>query len=202
MSDVPCQQLRDGTVQLRFLTEADAPAHCEAVNESVAEVSKWLPWAHAGYSEEESRDWIAAQPEARESGQAYEFGIFDEPSGRFLGCCGVNHVDPQNGGANVGYWVRTSATGRGVCTAAARLAVLFGLEELGLQRIEITAAIENAASRRVAEKLGARREGVMRKRFRIEGRPMDGVLYSLTDEDAEPLRAADGPTPRRQWTAE
>jgi RimJ/RimL family protein N-acetyltransferase len=182
-------RLSDGRVVLRFPTLDDVPAHCEAVNESATELGKWLPWAHAYYSEEESRDWIASQPEQRESGQAYEFGVFEPASGRFLGCCGLNRIDPQNGLANLGYWVRTGASGRGVCTAAARLAACFGLRELGLQRIEITAAIENAASRRVADKLGAHPEGVLRKRFRIDGRPMAGALYSLTDDDAG-LRAA------------
>jgi RimJ/RimL family protein N-acetyltransferase len=59
----------------------------------------------------------------------------------------------------------------------------FGFAELGLQRIEILAAIPNIASQRVAEKAGAVREGVLRKRLLIRGVSQDAVMFSLVAED-------------------
>jgi RimJ/RimL family protein N-acetyltransferase len=59
----------------------------------------------------------------------------------------------------------------------------FGFEDLGLQRIEITAAVGNVASQRVAEKIGAVREGLLRNRFLLQGRSHDAYLYSLIPED-------------------
>jgi RimJ/RimL family protein N-acetyltransferase len=85
--------------------------------------------------------------------------------------------------ANLGYWVRTSATGHGVATTATRLAARFGFEELGMQRIEIVAALDNIPSQRVAEKSGAKREGVLRRRLLIRGESLDAVLFSLVPED-------------------
>ena len=85
--------------------------------------------------------------------------------------------------ANLGYWVRTNSVGRGVATSATRLAARFGFEELGLHRIEIVAAVENIASQRVAEKAGALREGLLRKRLLIRGESQDAVLFSLLPED-------------------
>ncbi|HYE66449.1 MAG TPA: GNAT family protein, partial [Pyrinomonadaceae bacterium] len=64
----------------------------------------------------------------------------------------------------------------------------FGLEELGLQRIEIVVAVDNWASQRVAEKVGATREGILRKRLLIHGRPQDALMYSLVAEDLDALR--------------
>jgi RimJ/RimL family protein N-acetyltransferase len=63
--------------------------------------------------------------------------------------------------AHVGYWVRTGQTGQGIATAAVRLIARFGFEDLGLQRLELLVAVENLASRRVAEKAGARFEGIL-----------------------------------------
>ena len=63
------------------------------------------------------------------------------------------------------------------------MAARFGFEELGLHRIEIVAAVENIASQRVAEKAGAVREGVLRKRLLIRGESQDAVLFSLLPED-------------------
>jgi RimJ/RimL family protein N-acetyltransferase len=79
--------------------------------------------------------------------------------------------------------VRTDATGNGIATTAARLAARFGFEVLGLQRIEITVPIGHRASARVAEKLGARREGVLRHRLRLHGTPAGAVLFGLLPSD-------------------
>ena len=84
---------------------------------------------------------------------------------------------------NLGYWVRTSATRNGIASKAARLVAQFGFEELGLHRIEIIAAIPNIASQRVAEKIGAVREAVLRKRLLIRDQSQDAVLFSLVPED-------------------
>lgn len=86
---------------------------------------------------------------------------------------------------NLGYWVRTSRTRSGVASAATRLIARFGFLSLGLQRLEIVVAVGNQASERVAEKAGATREGVLRKRLLIHGQPHDAVLYSLVAEDLE-----------------
>jgi ribosomal-protein-serine acetyltransferase len=74
---------------------------------------------------------------------------------------------------------------RGVASRAARLIARFGFRELGLQRLEIIAATENHASQRAAVKAGATREGVLRKRLLIHGRPHDAVMHSLVEEDME-----------------
>jgi len=95
----------------------------------------------------------------------------------------LNFINRVHQFGNLGYWVRTSATGRGVASRASRLVARFAFAELGLHRIEILAAVPNIASQRVAEKIGAVREGVLRKRLLIRGEPQDAVMFSLVRED-------------------
>lgn len=175
--------LTEGQVRIRAYRLGDEDALFEAVSESIPEVSVWLPWCHPGYSRTESAAWVVSRPGAWKKDEAYDFAIEGARDGRFLGGCGLRWTDRNSRCANLGYWVRSSCAGRGVATAAARLVARFGFEDLGLQRIEILAAVENHASRRVAEKLGAAKEGILRRRFVIEGEPQDGVLYSLVAED-------------------
>src|SRR5262249_1277508 len=113
----------------------------------------------------------------------YSFGIFDHDQGGLLGGVGLNFIKRVHQMANLGYWVRTSATGRGVATQAVQLAARFGFEQLGLHRIEIVTAVGNVASQRVAEKAGAVRAGVARKRLLIRGASEDAVLFSLIPSD-------------------
>ncbi len=178
--------LTDGRVLIRPYRAEDIGAMYEAVRESVAEVSPWLPWCHEGYTVEETTAFVMAREEAWKNDEAYAFGVFDAAAGAYLGGVGLNFINRVHQCANLGYWVRSTRTGRGVASAATRLAARFALERLGFQRIEILAAVGNHASRRVAEKAGATREGTLRQRLLVNGQPQDAVLYSLVAEDFNP----------------
>ena len=101
------------------------------------------------------------------------------PNDEFLGGCGVNQVNSIHRFANLGYWVRSSATGRGVARAAVRETAEFVFQNTDLIRLEIVCAVENRRSQRVAEALGAVREGILRSRLLLHGQAVDAVMYSL-----------------------
>ncbi len=176
-------QLTDGFVLLRPSQSGDIASLYEAVRESIAEVSVWMPWCHPDYSIEESTIWVESQPEIWEKGTGYEFAITDYASGSYLGCCGINRIQRDWGLANLGYWVRTSQTKKGVATAATLLLARFAFTELKLGRIEIVVEVDNRASQRVAEKAGATKERVLRNRLTKNGNPCDAVMFSLIPED-------------------
>ena len=185
-------ELTDGIVAIRRYRDGDAEFLYEAVRESIAEVSVWLSWCHEGYSIEESRDFVATRNVLSQGDEWYSFAVLDHSSGRFLGGVGINFINRVHQFANLGYWVRTSAAGRGVATRATMLAARFGFQELGLNRIEIIAAVDNIASQRVAERAGAVREGILRKRLSINGVPHAAVLFSLVAEDLSEPSAVPG----------
>jgi ribosomal-protein-serine acetyltransferase len=182
-------ELTDGIIRLRPYREEDAQGLYEAVRESIGEMQPWMPWCHADYSIEESREWLATRDEEQERGADFGFRISDVRSDRQLGGVGLNQFNAHRA-ANLGYWIRTSAVGQGVATRAARLVARFGFEELKLLRLEIVAAVGNLASQRVAEKVGAVREGIMRKGLLIRGTAHDAVLTSLVEEDMKSWQQA------------
>ena len=82
--------------------------------------------------------------------------------------------------ANVGYWCTPPARGRGIMTRALRRVCRYALDDLAIDRIEMTAYRDNIASHRVAEKVGFQREGVMRSKFaHPDGHRIDAVMFSL-----------------------
>ena len=127
-------------------------------------------------------------------GEHYSFVIYARTNGFFLGGVGINFINYVHNFANVGYWVRTHATRHGVATAAVRLAAEFAFTELKLTRLEIVTGLNNQASQRVAEKLGAVREGVLRRRMLLYGEAHDATLFSLIPEDVhlKPAPSRDG----------
>ena len=118
-----------------------------------------------------------------QEGKEYAFAIVQAQDGQFLGGCGLNQINRVNRFANLGYWVRTSQAGHGVATVAARLLAQFGFGELKLSRLELVIDVDNQASQRVAEKLGAFREGVLRQRLSVHNQARDAVMYSLIPRD-------------------
>jgi len=172
----------NASVVLRPYDLVDVPRLFEAARESVEHIYPWLPWCHAGYTEENAREWIAQQVQSFPQGQEYQFTI-NAADGRFLGGCGLNALDPLHRLANLGYWVRASATGRGVATAAVRQLAAWAFAHTELSRLEIVVAATNTASLRVAERAGAVREGLLRQRLHVHGIAHDAVLFSIVRGD-------------------
>lgn len=168
-------------VSIRPCRIGDAPALLEAALESVAEVRPFLPWCHPDLTLNEVRTWIEAQVSAFEALKSFEFAIM-ALDGRYLGACGLNHIDEANRRANLGYWVRTSAAGCGVATAAVRQLVWWAFENTDLVRLEVVVSTRNAGSLRVAEKSGAWREGTLRKRLLLHGEAHDAAVFSFVRE--------------------
>jgi Acetyltransferases, including N-acetylases of ribosomal proteins len=176
-------ELTDSVIRLRPFREEDIDMVYEAICASIKEISVWMSWCHAGLAREETANFIMSRAEAWSNDVEYSFAVFDAATNEFLGSLGLNYLKREYQMVNLGYWMKTSQTGRGVATRATRLGARFALEQLGLQRVEIIAAVGNLASQRVAEKAGAKLEGVLRKRLLIHGQSSDAVLFSLVAED-------------------
>ena len=173
----------EGAIRIRPYEARDVDPLLEAARESITEVYKWLPWCHPDYAREDSADWVHSRPDQWELDQDYSFVVEEVATGRFLGGAGLNQIDRIHLRANLGYWTRTGAEGGGIATTATRLVAAFGFSELGLERLEILAAVPNLASQRVAEKAGAIREGILRRRLFLFDRMHDAVSYSLVRAD-------------------
>ena len=174
---------RDKSFIIRPCQPSDAEPVYEAVRESMKELSPWMPWCHRDYAIEDSRTWFGSRPDLWQKGMEYDFLIAHRSEGRPLGICGLNNLDRENRLANLGYWVRTSQVRKGVATACVPLVARFGFEELNLNRIEIIVATGNIPSQGLAMKIGATREGRLRKRLVVRDHVYDAILFSLLPED-------------------
>src|SRR3954454_2240648 len=107
-SELP--ELTDGAVLLRPWRDADVPALVAALADP--EISRWIDVIPLPYLEEHGRSFVAA-------GEG--FAVVDARTGELLGACGAHWLNPAQGVASVGYWVRGEARGRGVATRATLL---------------------------------------------------------------------------------
>jgi RimJ/RimL family protein N-acetyltransferase len=171
--------LTDGIVALRAHRPSDGPALAEAVRESVGTVGRWQDWCHDAYDLAAAESWIATCRQSWLMGDGCEMLIVDATTDRLLGGMGVNQRNREHRFANLGYWVRESMQGRGIATRAAKLAIRFAFETVGVTRLEVVVAHDNVPSRRTAERIGGKFEGMLRNRLYIQESPVDAAMYAL-----------------------
>ena len=182
MPEPPHPPLSDGVVALRPWEPADVPAIAEACAE--AEIARWLDQIPQPYTEDDARWYLEHCEQGWREGTNSNFAIVEVTTGRVVGSIG-GRLEPEQGVAEVGYWVRADARGRGYAERALRLISAWLLEDVGLARVQLRADAENLASRRVAERAGYVEEGTLRSarsNARL-GRRRDFVMYSLLPSD-------------------
>jgi RimJ/RimL family protein N-acetyltransferase len=180
--------LRTDRLLLEPIGSEHAAALWSGTEASLPDLERWMLWAVA--ATREGTDAFTAEAEREwEEGTAFHFTITEE--GHLAGALGLEVRAPINRIGEIGYWIRSDRAGRGLATEAGEAVVAFGFEMVGLYRIELRAGVANAASQRVAEKLGFRREGTLRKGCPGGKEPYDCHLYGLLREDFLTASAAD-----------
>ena len=165
---------------LRCPTSSDGAAVNEAIRESWSELSVWMEWAQG---EPPSVEGTTERVGSREKGfldrTDFSFGAFERDSGRFVGMFSLFSFDWSVPKGEIGYWLRTGATGLGFATEATHALTQLGLETLSLNRIEIRCDALNLRSRAVAERAGYTLDGVLNNECRNpHGQLRDTCIYS------------------------
>lgn len=165
-------RLEDGDLALRPFTEADVPAIAAACQDP--EIPRWTS-VPSPYTEEDARAFV------RGGGKERSFAVVDAQTDGLLGSVGF--WLEADGRAGFGYWTRKEARGRGVASRALRLLAGWAAHEHDLARLQLVVEPANAASVRVAEKAGFRREGLLRSYIELKGTRRDVYLYALLPEE-------------------
>jgi RimJ/RimL family protein N-acetyltransferase len=174
----PEPPLSDEVVTLRpWGEEGDVEAIIAACNDRA--IAEFLDMIPQPYTQSDAHAYLEACRIGWREGTTANFAVV--VSSEAVGSIGVRWVDPDQGVAEVGYWVASKARGKGVGTRALKLVSGWVLDRPGIARLQLRADEENVASRRVAENAGFTREGVLRSSHynRRLDRRVDFVMYSL-----------------------
>jgi ribosomal-protein-serine acetyltransferase len=123
-----------------------------------------------------------ADKQCRDEGRI--FGIWHGTE--LVGSVLFRTFNANSGGCEIGCWLGKGAEGRGLMTVAARTLVDWAFRVRGMTRVCWQTTPDNVRSIAVAERLGMRREGVLRKSFAHNGVHHDTIVLAiLADEWAK-----------------
>jgi RimJ/RimL family protein N-acetyltransferase len=134
------------------------------------------------YPPERAAEFIADQVAHHESGKGLGWAVTQRSDGRLVGGVGFS-LNRSHHRGEIGYWVAKGEWGKGIATEAARAALAYAFDVLGLHRVEARHYVENPASGAVMRHLGMRHEGRLRQVVWRDGVPRDLELHSILRSD-------------------
>jgi len=171
--------LTGAMVTLRELRIEDAPSLFAAL--TTEEVSRFIsppPTSVEGF--EKFVAWTLRQ---RAAGRYVCFAVVPPGSDVTIGLFQIRSLEPDFGNAEWGFALASEFWGTGVFIDGAKLFVQFAFDTIGSHRLEARAAVQNGRGNGALRKLGATREGVLRKSFLRNGEYLDQSLWTIIADD-------------------
>ncbi|MDF1799462.1 MAG: GNAT family protein [Planctomycetota bacterium] len=155
---------------------------CAANREHLVE---FMPWARADpQTLDEKLELVLGFRSQYDAGKNHIMGIFDGATGALVGGTGL-HPGAARFGFEIGYWIIAEREGQGLVSEAVRALSLVALR-LGHGMVTVRMAPENTRSEAVVERLGFRREGLVRNSFLFgDDPPRDTVQFTLLPAELE-----------------
>lgn len=186
MAPTPPYRLETERLVIRCWEPRDAGLLKEAVDESLEHLRPWMPWAHhEPQSLEEKIELLRGFRGAFDLGTNFVYGIFSRDESSVVGGTGL-HERTGEGGIEIGYWIRASATGSGFGTETAAVLTQAAFRWCDVDRVEIKVDPENAASLAIPRRLGYVEEATLRRRQMpiVDGAERrDFVIFSMLVEE-------------------
>lgn len=153
-STVPHERLESERLVIRCWSPQDAPLFKAALDSSLPELQRWIPWARNEPSPlDVLEDRLRGYEDDFFAGRSALFALMDLDETEVLGGAGLyRRVGP--GALEIGYWVRSDHAGQGFATEAARAMTDVGFTLAGIEVLEIRCDPSNAPSAAVPVKLG------------------------------------------------
>jgi len=180
--------LTAGSVTLRELRLGDALSLLDML--STEEVARFIsppPTTVEGFER-----FIAWTHRERQAGRYACFAVVPDGLNQAVGIFQIRALEPGFATAEWGFAIGSPFWGTGVFINAARRIVEFTFETIGVHRLEARAAVENGRGNGALAKVGAVKEGVLRRSFLRHGKYVDQALWSIVRDEWRQAKAVWG----------
>jgi len=188
----PPYRIRTERLLLRCWNPSDAPLLKNAIDSSLENLGRWMPWAREEPTSLEEKAELLRRFRGRfDLGQDFVYGIFDAAETEVVGGTGL-HTRAGDDALEIGYWIRDGRVGNGFATETSAALTRVAFEVCGVDRVEIRVDPANAASLAIPRRLYYGEEGTLRRRLpNGEDAPSDVTIFSLFAAEVAGTPAAD-----------
>jgi [ribosomal protein S5]-alanine N-acetyltransferase len=177
------------TLTLRYATAEDAPRLLELASDPL--VTQWFSWGPYE-SLDQPQAYIAGLEGKRERGELLDFLVVHPQAGP-IGVTGLSELAARDRRATVGSWFGREWWGSGANRESKAMITAVAFRELGLDRVTAWANTRNGRSQVALERVGFRREGVLRGWHRHGDAVHDVVVFGLLRDEWERSPLAEVP---------
>lgn len=171
----------DDTILMELIDYHHAEKLYQLVTINRLHLREWLPWVDHMRSVDDFRKYINASKQRFTN--CTETGYVIMAHHTMIGRLGLYNIDLNNRSASIGYWLDKQWLGKGIITRCCKAMIDAGFQRLQLNRIEIRAAIGNYKSQAIPERLGFKKEGIIRQGEFVNNQFVDLYVYSLLKEE-------------------
>ena len=166
-------------------------AHEDGLRAAAADGELWNIRVTSVPEPQDTRGYIEAALKMREDGNRFAFAVTDQASGSVLGTTSFHDILPAVKRVEIGYtWYARRCQRTHVNTTCKLLMMSHAFDALGCQVVGWRTDNFNHASQQAIERLGARKDGVIRGHaLRRDGTIRDTVMYSLRSGEWPEVKA-------------
>lgn len=162
---------------LRTLKPKDAETLFDVIQKNDTHLRKWLGWIDDDKSVADVEKYIEDSVKRLELQEGIDFSIWEND--QIIGGVAVYPLELAHKKTSLMYWLTQEAQGKGIMTSAVKIVIDYLFNELKLNRIEISCAVENTKSSALPKKLGFTFEGISRQGNWLYDHFVDLEVYSL-----------------------
>jgi len=167
----------DDEITIRMLNASDAEALFTITDNSRTYLRNCLPWVDNTKTSKDSLEFILHSFELYANKHGLNAGIFYKEE--LVGMVSLNQFDWTNRIGYIGYWLSKNYQGKGIMTRAVRALIDQSFNYFELNKVEIRAAVHNKSSRAIPERLGFKKEGILRQVEWLYDHYVDHTVYGL-----------------------
>ena len=167
-------------LELALVEPSFAKSYYYIVGKQRDYLSKWLTWPPHANSEEFFLSFIQKSLHDYADGKSLTCAIVW--CEKVVGNISFNTISYELKKVEIGYWLRSDYQGKGIVTKSVSGLISFAFNVLKMEKIQISAAVDNDSSRKICERLGFRLEGIISHSENLNDHIVDHAIYGLNRE--------------------
>lgn len=169
--------------EFRLILDDDYKAFSKLINKNREELKRYFPITVSRTNTlEDVKTYLTEVSEKTEKKQLYLFGLFHESE--LVSVLMVKNIDWRVPKCELAYFIDKEKEGKGIMTVLVNNTVSHCFEELKMKKVFLRISPDNLASKKIAEKTGFTKEGLLRKEFRVyTGELIDVEYYGKLDSE-------------------